>query len=54
MPTRKGYSRQSVSHNISKLIREGMSQEQAVAASLNIAREAAKKADKPSKAPPKK
>jgi len=54
MALRKGYSRQSVSHNIRKALEEGKSHEQAVAIALDVAREAAKKAEKPAKAPPKK
>jgi hypothetical protein len=44
MPLTKGYSKASVSKNISKEMKAGMPQKQAVAVALNTARTAAKKA----------
>lgn len=54
MPTKKGYSKKSISFNIETEVAAGKPKKQAIAESLNIAREAAKKAGKPSKAPKKK
>jgi hypothetical protein len=51
MPLTKGYSKASVSKNISKEMKAGIPQKQAVAVALNTARTAAKKAGKPSKGP---
>jgi hypothetical protein len=51
MPLTKGYSKASVSKNISKEMKSGMPQKQAVAVALNTARTAPKKAGKPSKGP---
>lgn len=54
MPLKKGYSKKSVSSNISKEMHAGKPQKQAVAIALETARRAAMKAGKPSKAPRRK
>lgn len=51
MPLKKGYSKSSVSKNIKTEMKSGKPQKQAVAIALNVARKAAMKAGKPSKAP---
>ena len=54
MPLIKGYSKKSIGKNISKEMKAGRPQKQAIAIALNTARMAAKKAGKPAKAPMKK
>jgi len=50
MPMVKGYSPKSVSKNISREMKVGKPQKQAIAIALSVARKAAVKAGKPSKA----
>jgi hypothetical protein len=54
MPMKKGYSKGTVSKNISMEMKKGMPQRQAVAVAMSTARTAAAKAGKPGKAPAKK
>lgn len=51
MPLKKGFSKKSIAANIKNEMKAGKPQKQAVAIALNTAREAAKKAGKPGKAP---
>ncbi len=51
MPLKKGYSRSSIGKNIRTEEKSGRPRKQAIAIALNVAREAAMKAGKPSKAP---
>ena len=51
IPLKRGYSKASVGSNIKKLTAEGKPKAQAVAIALSVARKAAVKAGKPSKAP---
>ncbi len=53
MPLMKGYSKASISKNISAERKAGKPAKQAVAIALDVARRAAVKAGKPSKAPKK-
>lgn len=46
MPLVKGYSQKSISKNISQLVKDGYTKEQATAISYDIARKAKKRADK--------
>lgn len=54
MPLKKGYSKSTIGSNIKKLKSEGKPPKQAVAISLSVAEQAAKKVGKPGKAPKKK
>ena len=51
MPLKKGYSSKSIGKNIKMEEKAGRPKKQAIAIALNVAREAAMKAGKPSKAP---
>ena len=54
MPLKKGYSRSSIGENIKMEEKAGRPKKQAIAIALNVARDAAMKAGKPSKAPKRK
>ena len=54
MPLKKGFSRASIGKNIKMEEKAGRPKKQAVAIALNVARDAAMKAGKPSKAPKRK
>lgn len=54
MPLKNGYSKKTISHNIKVEIKAGKSPAQAAAIAYRKAREAARKAGKPGKAPRRK
>jgi hypothetical protein len=54
MPLKKGFSRATIGKNIKMEEKSGRPRKQAIAIALNVAREAAMKAGKPSKAPKRK
>jgi hypothetical protein len=54
MPLKKGFSRASIGKNIKMEEKAGRPKKQAIAIALNVARDAAIKAGKPSKAPKRK
>ena len=54
MPLKRGFSKASIAHNIKAERKAGVPKKQAVAIALNVARKAARKAHKPSKAPRRK
>ena len=54
MPLTKGYSSKSIGKNIKMEEKSGRPKKQAIAIALNVARDAAMKAGKPSKAPKRK
>lgn len=47
MPLKKGYSKQTISANISEMVKSGRPQKQAIAAALETARRARAAAPKP-------
>jgi hypothetical protein len=54
MPLKKGFSRATIGKNIKMEEKSGRPKKQAIAIALNVARDAAIKAGKPSKAPKRK
>jgi hypothetical protein len=54
MPLKKGFSRATIGKNIKMEEKAGRPKKQAIAIALNVARDAAMKAGKPSKAPKRK
>jgi hypothetical protein len=54
MPLKKGFSRATIGKNIKMEEKAGRPKKQAIAIALNVARNAAMKAGKPSKAPKRK
>lgn len=54
MPLKKGFSRATIGKNIKMEEKAGRPKKQAIAIALNVARDAAIKAGKPSKAPNRK
>jgi len=54
MPLKKGFSRATIGKNIKMEEKSGRPRKQAIAIALNVVRDAAMKAGKPSKAPKRK
>ena len=54
MPLKKGFSRATIGKNIKMEEKSGRPRKQSIAIALNVARDAAMKAGKPSKAPKRK